>query len=174
MTNWWEVSAAWAGAAGSFAAVVVALYIAGRGWRDAADRETRAQAQLVHCYTDWAEPTHGNKGAGTVSFGPVFVVRNGSSQPIYKVRGLQEPKFTLAMVPAGDMLRVRMTAAQAKVFGFQTPAYQGPYPVTIAFSDAAGLRWVRETDGSLVHIRVRGPGKLRRMQARIRQRITRS
>jgi hypothetical protein len=95
MTNWWDVSAAWAGAAGSFAAVVVALYIAMRGWREAADREIRAQARLVHCYTDWGEahsPPRPTSGA-------VFVVRNDSEQPIYGVR-IEDHEGRIAMIPA--------------------------------------------------------------------------
>src|SRR5690242_3151441 len=98
MTNWWEVSAAWAGAAGSFAAVIAALYIARRGWRDAAAREMRAQAQLVHCYTAWGPPLQG-EGAGEDDHRALFVVRNDSNQPIYRVE-IPEAKIEIPLITA--------------------------------------------------------------------------
>lgn len=167
VTNWWDVSAAWASAAGSFAAVAVALYIATRGWRDAAAREVRAQAQLVHCHTYWGGVTD----RPLPGVGPMFLVRNDSDQPIYKVR-IQDHEGTIAMIPAEGERRVSMAQAEAKKFGFQTSAYDGPYPVAIFFSDAATLRWHRDRDGSLYQVRVPSrEGKLRSGWARMKGRF---
>ena len=169
MTDWGAVSAAWAGAAGSFAAVVVALYIAGRGWRDAAARETRAQAHLVHCYTGWAQATRGLRGPLNPD-GPVFVVRNDSEQPVYRVEipGSEE-EIEIPVIPAGDVCTQAMRRVDAQSFGFGTSAYQGPYPVAVEFSDAAGLRWMRNRDGSLHQ----SPGRTRRGKLWERLRIKR-
>jgi hypothetical protein len=50
VTDWWADSAAWASAVGTVSATAAALYVALRGWRDAAaeraDREA-AQARLI-------------------------------------------------------------------------------------------------------------------------------
>jgi hypothetical protein len=155
MTDWWAVSAAWASAVGSLAAVIAALYIAGRGWRDAAARETSAQARLIHCHTDWTTMSeeHPNMWSNVPRF--VFAVRNGSDQPIYQVRILKQG-IEIAMVPAGSVHHETMTRKQAQDFGFPSPMpndrgpFPGPYPVAVEFSDAAGLRWVR--DGSSVRL----------------------
>ena len=109
MTNWWEVSAAWAGAAGSFAAVAVALYIAVRGWRDAASREIRAQAQLVYCYTS-LERLDDARFPGAV---PAFVVVNGSDQPVFGVR-IADRKAGLPLIPAHNVQLEAMSSAEAR------------------------------------------------------------
>jgi hypothetical protein len=78
----------------------------------------------------------------------VFVVRNDSDQPIYRVR-IVEHEPELPLIPAHDARVEAMTADEAKSFGFSTPAYDGPYPVSVVFSDAAAVRWLRRRDGFL-------------------------
>ena len=141
MTNWWEVSAGWAGAAGSLAAVAVALYIAVRGWRDAERREIQAQARLVHCYAKWEIMDLPNL---SYAEGPAFVVRNDSDQPIYRVRILRREQ-EYPMINAHDSRVETMTGDEPKSYGFDVgkSTDAGPYPVSVVFSDAAAVRWLR-------------------------------
>ena len=53
VTDWWADSAAWATAVGTISATVTALYIASRGWREAAaEREDRDAAQARRVVVD--------------------------------------------------------------------------------------------------------------------------
>lgn len=80
---------------------------------------------------------------------PVFAVRNDSDQPIYQVRILGQA-IEIAMVHAGSVHHETMTREQAESFGFEQPLpraegpHPEPHPVAVEFSDAVGLRWVRD------------------------------
>jgi len=80
---------------------------------------------------------------------PVFAVRNDSDQPIYQVRILGQA-IEIAMVHAGSVRHATMMPEQAESFGFEQPLpgaegpHAGPFPVAVEFSDAVGLRWVRD------------------------------
>ena len=121
--------------------MVAALYIAGRGWRDAERRETQAQARLVHCYAKWENLGRPDR---PYAQGPAFVVRNDSDQPVYRVRILAR-EHEYPMINAHDSRAEAMTEDEAKSYGFGggKPVDVGPYPVPVVFSDAAAVRWLR-------------------------------
>jgi hypothetical protein len=53
VTDWWSDSAAWATAVGTISATITALYIASRGWREAAaEREDREAVQARRVVVD--------------------------------------------------------------------------------------------------------------------------
>jgi hypothetical protein len=145
--DWWGTAGQWAGALGSFAAVVVALTIAGRGTREAQTRERRRQqatATLV-------------RGEFKLSGNPYQVALiNDSPSPVFnvqikEVKGWRLPKVRqpfrgwqpTAVLPPGKPVFVKAEVAAGSKEGISDWL---DYTVVIEFSTEE-YRWRREGDG---------------------------
>ncbi|GAA3858903.1 hypothetical protein GCM10022243_25730 [Saccharothrix violaceirubra] len=145
--DWWGAAGQWAGALGSFAAVVVALAIAGSGTREARARERRRQqatATLV-------------RGEFELSGNPYRVALiNDSPLPVFdvqikEVRGWRLPEVRrpfrgwqpTAVLPPGKRVFVEAVVMAGAKEGISE--WLG-YTVVIEFSTEE-YRWRREGDG---------------------------
>lgn len=101
----------------------------------------RAQAALVSAWWESAEP-HGDTGA---------FVRNASNAPVYQahltVLGIDgwtpSAKIHTQVLPPGD---------EARFFPVAATGVEGPRRVQFCFTDAAGVRWMRNPYGRLTEL----------------------
>ncbi|ROP37436.1 hypothetical protein [Saccharothrix texasensis] len=160
--DWWGAAGQWAGALGSFAAVVVALVIARRGARDSVRiaeqgareiearerRRQRATAMLVRGEFGLFQGTD------------QVAVINGSPLPMVEVQ-IKEVKGNRlvpilppygpwpvwAVLPPGQSISIKPMFGLAEDGVFYGMVVKSTYTVVIEFSDVEGYRWRREGDG---------------------------
>lgn len=164
-SDWWGAAGQWAGALGSFAAVVIALVIARRGARDSARiaeqgaREVEARERRRQRAT--AMLVRGEFGLfqGTDQ----VVVINDSPSPVVEVQ-IKEVKGNRlvpivppygrwpvwAVLPPGKSVLIKPMFGLAEdgvFYGAAMKPSHTDYTVVIEFSDVEGYRWRREGDG---------------------------
>ena len=146
-------------AIGTIAAVVVALWLAGRESRERKGELERRQAELISA---WLVPFGDATTAGLVV--PVIAISNESQQLVYRViaslvptRGAIDERFRQAIGRAPTDFRVFKGELP---LGRTNLEVQDPgggmhirFGVELAFRDAAGRSWVRKADGHLLKIR---------------------
>ncbi|HYN69324.1 MAG TPA: hypothetical protein VEX41_03840 [Candidatus Eisenbacteria bacterium] len=154
MDEAWAVVGTWAGAAATFAAVVVALWLGGREQRARGRDARRYQAERITAWLSAAQRTD-SEGRGWGG----LVLRNASDQVAYRciatavdVRGSADAaqngslefRVLLSHVPPGtDKVEIeQLDGAMGLRAGIE-----------IAFQDAAGHNWRRKAEGELVEIK---------------------
>jgi hypothetical protein len=164
VSNPWEVLGIWAGAASTFGAVVVALWLSRREERRQASERERAQGERI---TAWL--TYEANAALTAvteeitDLGALLtvtvVVRNASEQLAYRLIATLVSFRTDEDAPRDEEVESRA------FFGEVPPGtvraeipYEGGAMgfragVEIAFQDAAGRSWRRKAQGQLLPIR---------------------
>ncbi|MEV6624887.1 hypothetical protein AB0M83_22140 [Amycolatopsis sp. NPDC051106] len=163
--DWWGAVGQWAGAAGTVAAVVVALWIARRDGRIAREdrrrQELRDRQEQASRVTAWIEVPE--NGANFPDGAPVdlyMIVANGNPEAInyvmvsfdifkglpvygpYIQRGdsVEEDEYLYAVLPPGKW---RMPVRPGWAGMSAQPG------VMLAFTDSKNCHWLRLTDGTL-------------------------
>ncbi len=146
MTDWWGDSAAWATAVGTIGATITALYIASRGWREAAaEREDREAAQARRVVVD------GN-GKGS------FKIINLSDAPILEVGLLKAARLEYGW-QFKELIETRLREDKSGMRAVLRPNEtltvdvlseedHSNIALTIRFTDANGLNWQRTSNGA--------------------------
>jgi hypothetical protein len=147
VTDWWGDSAAWATAVGTISATVTALYIASRGWREAAaEREDRDAAQARRVTVD-----DNQEGS--------YKITNFSDAPILNVGVRSAIRVKYGWLPDNppEFIETRLRGASSgerRVLGpgetltidALSENHSG-IKLTIRFTDANGLDWKRTSSG---------------------------
>lgn len=174
--EWWGAAGQWAGAAGTVAAVAVALWIAIRDGRlaraDRAKRDQRERQEQAAKVTAWIETT----AAGEVH----MIVSNANAEAVNHVvvsfdlvrhlpmtgstlhRGpaIEDDEYLYAILPPGKW---RMPVRE----GWQRPDLTPG--VMLAFTDSRNGHWLRLTDGRLIE---KDENVITRRKIRFPQRIS--
>lgn len=154
LTSWYGTLPDWLAAAGTIGAFVAGLRLLGKELetrREALEDRRLAQARMVAA---WATEPYLEGESGEKKF--ALKAYNGSDEPIYEVAVVLKPHpRVLENDPDPGW---RMTAClSVGVLGprhdevrYLSTKRVSPGPVEISFTDAAGRRWTRFPDGSLV------------------------
>jgi hypothetical protein len=144
VTDWWADSAAWATAVGTISATVTALYIASRGWREAAaEREDREAAQARRVVMDDNE-----EGS--------FKITNLSDAPVLEVGVLMAARLEYGW-KFKELIETRLREDRSGMRTVLRPNEtltvdvlsedHSHIALTIRFTDANGLDWKRTRNG---------------------------
>jgi hypothetical protein len=147
VTDWWSDSAAWATAVGTISATVTALYIASRGWRDAAaERDDRDAAQARRVIVEESE-----EGS--------FKITNFSDAPFLNVGVLIAVRVRSGWMAdnPSEMIETRLRGVGSDMLTVLPPnetltadalsENHSGIMLTIRFTDANGLDWKRTRNG---------------------------
>jgi hypothetical protein len=153
--EWWSAFGSIFGAAGTIAAVWLALKLANRQSEESAKRDARKQAEKVTAWVDRSTPAPQGDPHKVYQ---TLRVRNASNQVVYDL-------IAQSVIAGAASGQVERTGDDALAFGalvgnvppgetvsrinYGGGGMHKRFSVEITFKDAAGLYWVRYGDGSL-------------------------
>ncbi|MGW7261697.1 hypothetical protein [Streptomyces sp. NPDC054834] len=162
VTDWigaWSMAGAAIGTVAAFFTGFVLLRNEVARDRKQKNLERRGQARLVHGYATWQESVR--LGAAWIREGYAYVIENNSDEPIYEVeipRDLENTATRYGMIVAKGKQIQPMTDNEVRSLGLADAsrarddlATTGVHvsPVVFSFTDAATVRWTRDSDGRL-------------------------
>lgn len=155
----WGDAPTWVGAVGTVFAIGAAVYAGLQAKRVYLIEKARDQQQLLESrgaqaasISAWVDWSHISSGGGKM---PVVVLQNASRLPVYdlRVQVLDGSATVLAtehfptLPPSPEPKKRAIVLAHQ-----QEDSPQQPLEVTLAFRDASGLRWTRDTAGIIKEV----------------------